>query len=81
MVHYGIKNGHGLPSSHHHLRLWQTALALVESDFKAARVVEADLVTNREIRVVPLAECLEALAGLVTPEQTAELQNKYSLNP
>ena len=78
MLNYAIRSGVDVPLTHHHLRLWQTALALLESDFKAGRVVEADLVTNRQIRVVPIEECIEALTGLVTPEQTTELQTKYS---
>jgi len=78
MLHYAIKNEVGVPSSRYHLRLRQAALALLDSDSKACRIIEADLVTNREIRVIPVAECIEALAGLVTPEEIAELQRKYS---
>ena len=78
MLHYAIRRGADVPSTHCHLHLWQTALALLESDFESGRVVEADLVTNREIRLVPIQECVEALIGLVTPEQTATLQAKYS---
>ena len=69
-------------SSNEHL--WQATLVLLEENCKAGhavkgnRVTEVDLATGKTIRIVPPAECKAAVAQVMTPEQIAQIQQRYS---
>lgn len=77
-----LNQNNAVISSHEHL--WQAALVLLEENCKAGQVInannvaEVDRATNRTIRIIPPAECKEALSKVMTPKQIADIQRRHS---